>query len=45
MKILIINIVSLLFVSLAFGHEESRFENKQLKNENHQHKSQKHLKK
>tara|TARA_B100000700_G_scaffold101047_1_gene113885 strand:- start:748 stop:885 length:138 start_codon:yes stop_codon:yes gene_type:complete len=45
MKILIINIISLLFVSLAFGHEESRFENKQLKNENHQHKSQKHLKK
>ena len=32
MKILIINIVSLLFISLAFGHEGSRVENKQLKN-------------
>ena len=43
MKILIISIVSLLFVSLAYGHEENRFENKQLKNENHQHKSQKEI--
>ena len=43
MKILIINIVSLLFISLAFGHEENRFENKQLKNENHHHKSQKEI--
>ena len=43
MKILIISIVSLLFISLAFGHEESRVENKQLKNENHHHKSQKEI--
>ena len=43
MKILIISIVSLLFISLAFGHEESRFENKQLKIENHQQKSQKKI--
>ncbi len=45
MKILIINIISLIFISLAFGHEESRFENKQLKNENDQHKNQKTFKK
>jgi len=31
MKILIINIISLLFLSLAFGHDENRFENKQLR--------------
>ena len=41
MKILIINIISLLFISLVFGHEENKYEKEQLKNENHQHKSQK----
>ena len=43
MKILIINIISLIFISLAFGHQENKYENKQLKNENHQHKNQKKI--
>jgi len=45
MKILIINIISLLYISVALGHEENRYAKKELTNNNHYHKNNKNFKK